>query len=362
MTTGRGVDVARLAPPFTRPRHAFSYVAAVALCLALPILNARLGLTREAVYSSLPNGAGNVAFIHREIFDRSDDIDVLFVGSSVLWAGVDAPLAERELSDSLGRRVNVVSFGTQFWGGEPYYFLVRDVLEHRRVKFVVLQTPTVVKEPDEVPNRWTHRYLRWQDTLPMGGAASAAARYALLVLAAPRNLLSVARHNRLEPAREDDGWLKEELGFSATPATPAQPFVRFHPDSPGAPPSTTTTSTSDSGAFARAGFGVAPYHLAFLRATVALLEARKVPFALLNVPTYDVRRSDRMVERVRWSELLGTNVDVIGFAPATLFRGMPDAQVRLLYYNPVHLNANGAEYFTRAFLPALLFEYRRDAR
>ena len=62
-------------------------------------------------------------------------------------------------------------------------------------------------------------------------------------------------------------------------------------------------------------------------------------------------------ERVCWPDILPAEVAMVGIPPAALFAGLSDEEVRKLFVNPLHLNHNGAEYFTSLIMPALFQLY-----
>ncbi|NJM53664.1 MAG: hypothetical protein HC846_09915 [Blastocatellia bacterium] len=77
---------------------------------------------------------GEYSFIKEEIFNKNEDIDILFLGGSIIWNAIDTPYVQKALSEKLGRPAKVVTFGFYFSSFDIPYTLVRDLLEKRRVK------------------------------------------------------------------------------------------------------------------------------------------------------------------------------------------------------------------------------------
>src|SRR6185369_7920682 len=97
---------------------------------------------REAAWSGVPTCEGPFSHIQQGVFEEKGDIDLLFIGSSFLWAGIDTPQVERAQSAQLGRKATVLTLGSNWWGEDLTYFLLRDLLARRRVKMVVFSMPT----------------------------------------------------------------------------------------------------------------------------------------------------------------------------------------------------------------------------
>jgi hypothetical protein len=55
-----------------------------------------------------------------------------------------------------------------------------------------------------------------------------------------------------------------------------------------------------------------------------------------------------------WQQVFGGDTPVLAVRPNELFSALRADDVPQLYYELVHFNRNGAEYFTRALIPGLL--------
>jgi hypothetical protein len=99
-----------------------------------------------------------------------------------------------------------------------------------------------------------------------------------------------------------------------------------------------------------------PYHQYYLRKIVDLLRQERVPLTFLNIPQFSERKNVGVTERENWPATLQVDVPLVGIAPAELFTGLSDDQIRFMYYDE-HMNVNGSEFFTRAVAPAILKIY-----
>jgi hypothetical protein len=95
------------------------------------------------------------------------------------------------------------------------------------------------------------------------------------------------------------------------------------------------------------------YQTHFAKLNSALLEKYDVPAVVLHIPQANEIDADVVEERLNWIEELGIEGNMVGIPPTRLFAGMSEAEIERFFLND-HLNENGAIYFTRAVMPALL--------
>jgi hypothetical protein len=346
--TGEGFP----APPFGGTGSTAGFGLMVAGLLVLPLVLAAFGVpTRANVYDEVPTRSGPFAHYRRQIFEETSDLDLVFVGSSLLWAGIDTPLVKARLSESLGRECRVVSLGYNWQGDDLTYTLLSDLLARRKVGLVVT-TFTTIEAPRDGPHSQSFRWLDVPHLGAIAGGLSWGQRVALYgesVLGAPRHVLTLARPNRrtVVPGGATLGALQVREGYLGAA------FRRYD----GAPPvldaDALILSPATRERFRFSDAGVGPYEAHFVRSIGRLLHERGVKAAVLSFPLERAKRDRWVSERADWSGMLGGDVAMIGVPPAELFRDLDDETVRLLYYNQ-HLNVNGSRFFTQAVLPAIL--------
>jgi hypothetical protein len=344
----------RIAAPLRSTRQAALFCALLAALLGLPAVLSALGLySRRDAYQEMPQGAGPYAFIEVQVLDERSDVDVLLIGPSVLWMGVDAPLLAAELERREGRPVNVLTFGYKYPGLDVAYAMLRDALAHRRVRTLVM-TLLHRSEDDHDPHPWSYHFLPWGEDPAMTrglGARDQLALYAESVLGAPRHLLSFVRANPDKadhPLERTRGANLQETGFRGAPYRP----LRLDP--PAVPVETLVYSPASADRFAFDQQPWTPYQAHFLDLIVDLVRTHGIRLIALHVPQWTERASRVVEERFDWSAALGVGASIVGVPPAVLFAGLSEDEIERLYADTRHFNASGAALFTRAVAPALL--------
>jgi hypothetical protein len=338
-----------------------SFVLLIAFALCLPALLSRSGaVTRQRSYELMPEQHGAYSFVRSQIFEDGSDIDILFVGSSIQWNAIDTPQVQAALSDTLGRKANVVSFGFNFNGIDIPYAELRDVLERRRVRLVIFSIPRLPF--NDGPNATAYKFLGPGDD--EGATAGLpfryrSALYAGAVLRSPHDLLRIVESIETEPSKyaADLGANKETLGMGRK----SSKFVRFVPASPRLPVRDLLLSDTTREHFEFTNESLPPYQEHYLDEIAKLLHRCGTPLAMINVPQYNERSSTKVIERQDWARRLGSDVPLIGVPPATLFEGLSPDEVEKLHCDIYHFNKNGNEFFTRTVLPAILHVYDTHA-
>ena len=352
-----------LRPAFSSVRQAFCFLALVGAILLLPEMISWSGLlNRRDSYEQMTESHGAYSFVAHEIFDRSEDIDILFLGSSVLFAGVNTPQVQQALSRDLGRVAQVVTFGHYFNSIDVLYMQLRDALERRRVRMVVLSIPRMPYT--DGPSTMGCRFIRHSEVgelvqrLPLNYRA---ALYACGILRAPRDLLSIIRGtgSPIYPSSfaANLGMDKAEIGSGRDPRT----FAKFIPIPPSFPTERMILSRRNPEQFRSVHDEVPFYQKLFLEQIVDLCRRKQVALVMLNIPQHAERHSDQVLERMDWKASFGDDVPVIGIPPTLLFSGLSEMDQERLRFDDAHFNANGSEFFTRAVLPAILEVYKTHA-
>ena len=107
----------KLRPAFSSRSATLSFIATVLLLVLLPLIITSTGrISRQNSYEIMTEEHGAYSFIRSEIFDNDEDIDILFLGSSIQWNAIDTPQVQVALSKAIGRKARVVSFGFNFNG------------------------------------------------------------------------------------------------------------------------------------------------------------------------------------------------------------------------------------------------------
>lgn len=351
-------------PPFTVRWQAYGFALVLAFLLLLPAgLSGSSLVRRQDVYQRIPDRFGAFSYIGHQIYDESSDIDILFLGSSVLWFGVDTPFVQDELSRQLGGPANVITFGSVWRGEELNYILLNEVLQRRRVRMLVVTMP-LSHQTTDLPHPQSFRWL------PYGGNDAAwrglpfrlrLALYGEQVLGAPRHLLGLIRSDSQEKSNYYHtlmllkGTYRMELGHFG------EPFVLQKTKPPDLSAVSMIYSPETKLSFKFTQQPLSSYQMHFLRLTTELARRYNLTVAILNVPLSRQRHDTAVEERMNWSEVFGLEMPIIGVPPATLFQGMTDLEINRCFFDE-HMNVNGSDLFTQTVTPAILAVYETHAR
>lgn len=347
-------------PAFSSLRQAAAFAVLLAACLATPLaLHALKRPVRAEAWSSVPTNAGPIAYLQHEVFEETGDIDLLFLGSSLVWAGIDTPLVERALSRQLGRKATVLSLASNWRGEDLTYFLFRDLLAHRRVDMVVSSMAPTAADEEWAPHRCSAYWYTDDDAAVRAGLPlrNRLQLFAEQVLGGPRHLLTLLRPDRLERSRF--GAIRGAGRFRL--ALPGQRFARLHLPAPSVPADDLIYSDRTRARFRFADVPLTAYQEHFVRLRAQVARAHGVRMAVVNIPLRPepgTPLADVIDERLDPSILYGPGTPLVGVSPQVLFGGLDQATIDAHHYD-LHLNLNGAERFTRTILPGLLAIYAR---
>ncbi|HTR43497.1 MAG TPA: hypothetical protein VMH87_17940 [Pseudomonadales bacterium] len=361
-------------PAFSSTRQAAGFVLLLlALLLAPALAGKKILPSREAIYSSIWWENGDFPYMDGEIFREKSDLDIVFMGSSHIWAAFDAPYVQDQLGKQLGRPAVVRTFG---WGGAGYdeiYFVAQDLLEHRRVRLLVIDDD--FNESDQ-PHMLAPRMFRFGDNaLALDGLSPSvqAAYYFGSIMGLPRNLLALVHTNLPADMNATNYWqtrshavnfadnlgaFTARAGYRITPASEPDPFVNYTPDT-GVQPSAVcigSPATQTNFLFFENRRFPPFTQLHFIQKLDELALKHGCKLVVVHIPTFEERRATYISMPEAWHRLQ-PNVTTVGIAPATLFQGLTDDQIRELYSDDVHLNENGQKYFTTVMTPTLLKLY-----
>jgi hypothetical protein len=346
-------------------RHAAALLVAILIPLLLPaILPAGAQASRRELYSSAGWPLGPYAWIEQQVFEERSRIDLLFAGSSHVWAGIDNPALQAEMAHARHGSAVVRTVGWPRSGYDIVYFVVKDLLAHRKVKALVLYDEVAQDDVQAAAHHW-FRYADEPKALSGIPFHDAAALYAASVLGMPRNVLSLLRSNgepdpapltksiweggmhRADLFPERLGALTAHISYGYDPT-----FVAFAP--PPAIARAEIYSAATSAHFRFTETAIPLYQRVFLERIATLAKEHDTTLVFLDIPTFTERKNQTSSEQLCWPRELPGRVRVVGVSPADLFAGLSDNQVQRLYFDEGHFNANGQRFFTEAVASALI--------
>jgi hypothetical protein len=364
-----------MAPAFSSTKQAASFTLLLLVLLLLPVLVGKRWLPpREECYSALTWRYCATEWVHQQIFEEKSDIDIAFVGSSRMWAGIDTAYVQKELSKKLGREAVVRTIAWAWLGCDANYFITKDLLEHRKVKMMVFDDEY---RGDNAPHAAAAHWFRYGDDasaiagMPLRVQMS---YYFAAILGMPRNLLSLVRRNdpAVLPKYDDFHWAdfyhspnsKDHLGalIGHHWDVAGQPFSDYTPSMEPPSSAVVTYSAATKDRFRFSAEPITPWQVELVRefAGLAADHGTKLVFVHLTPSTSDDEvHSPVIQERVNWAEALDHSVTMIGVPPAQLYAGMKNDDIEKLFISPdhFHYNKNGQEFFTRVITPTLLELY-----
>jgi hypothetical protein len=355
-------------PAFSSTRAAVGFgVLLLALLLAPLLLRKSFLPSRENLYSTAGWEYGAYPYLQEQIFHEQGDIDIAFMGTSTMWFALYTPHVQQVLSERLGRPAIVRTLCWDWPGADAFYFIAKDLLEHRKVRMIVFCDP--MPGAPNAAHKMAAHWFRWAENecdlkgiRPKAGVSF----YGAAIQGIPRNLLGFARSELPAILSEKINWSAGERDFPKA-ANPAEHLgaltVRFRMDKPfeayvpPVPAELRFQNALSSSHFEPSGAWVSPMQIIFLRKLAALATEHEVKFAYLHVPLSTEMHATQYRETVWWPDFFGKDLPMIGIPPALLFAGLSDEEILKMYYEYRHLNENGQKYFTPIITPALIQVY-----
>jgi hypothetical protein len=366
-------------PAFASTKSAAAFALLLLVLLALPVVMGKNLLPpRDEVYASQSFNIAPFPWLRQQIFHEKGDIDIAFVGSSHMLHAIDTPYVQQKLTEKLGRPAVVRSI---CWGGAGFdilYLITKDLVTHRRVHLLIFYDEDGGKGRNPViPVLF--RYADNVDALAGLPVADKGILYLASIVGMPRNLLMLfrqeipaemfsAKPNEIEkffnapnPALRL-GTVAGRLGYtsSLSYADGFSDFIRYTP-----PVTSSQVASGDfigyepsnQSEFNFSNPALPTWQVCFARKFAAVAQANGCQLVLLHLPSVEQMRSQVICEREFWPQVMQARMFVAGIPEAKLFAGLSNEEVYKLYFNPVHLNQNGQEYFTKCITPGLLKIY-----
>ena len=359
-----------MAPAFSSSRQAAAFGLMLVVLLSMPVLLAKVqSRDRRDVYPTIAWKYGAYPWFQQQIFAETGDVDMAFLGASHMLNNVDAPYVKSELSQHIGRDATVFTLGWPWPGYDAMYFIARDLLEHRRVRILVIDD--VNRSPDRphpIASRW---YRYGENTADLEGLpfASRMRLYSSAVLGTPRHILSLFRTNLLEdPAHcKENYWNKyyhspniaQNLGTHRAQISYGMSSNFSHRSGQGSasPSDVILYSAETDKSFKFTGPKTRGYQLHFLRRLTRLCQDHGTHLVMLHEPSLSDRSEESIFERECWPETLGAPIDIVGISTPRLLAGIPEDDVKKYFYDNAHFNENGQKLFTPLISPSLLEIY-----
>lgn len=287
-------------------------------------------------------GSRNLSRATWERFDRSSDsFEVVYLGCSYEWYGINPRVVDVEVARLGGRRINSLNLSSSAASVVTNYLLARRVVESGRLpKLVYLDISPDATDVSQ--HHWLRHGLRSLGEardLPIAASVGSDAFLETLLcsmfrsysrwddagIAVGRAVLAAPLHPKLKMRFDDRGWA-EWIGGERELRQPPGPPAIPHPGS---------------------GLGTSPKldaNAVALRRTVELFTAAGVEVRLLEMPMASVAapwdRHDGNEAYRNWIRTAAASLDVSTVRPPEGL--MVDSD----FFDPVHLNSRGAVKFS----------------
>jgi len=343
-------------PALRSDTSALCLASLLALILLLPVLLLWGGLPpRSEAYKSMSTASATVGTVIQAIYQSPPEGDIVFLGSSLVSAGISQSTVSLALSEHLHRDVSVQVLAVNWPGLDVQYFMLRDYLNAHKAHLLVWNLPEPHSRAYEYPQIQAYRWMRfgeYSDALRGLPINYRLALYGEAVIGAPRQFLSVLRPNlirdegtAIDPKLARSGYLGAQfIQDNSLPKSPANEAMLVSLNSPD---------------IAVKGPAPGPYQMHFAKLIVKLAKQHNCRVVLLHIPL-DAEFNDTSIPELSdWRAELGPDLTMIGAPASRLFSGMDHSHFDR-FYRDAHLNENGTHYFTQAILPALLHSYNES--
>lgn len=328
---------------------ALGFLSLLVLLLLSPVLVSWIGLPpRSEAYKSISTSAGTAGLVVQAIEHSPPQSDIVFLGSSIVTAGISQSTLRAALSAHLHREPNVQVLAMNWPGLDVQYFMLRDYLEAHRARLIVWNLPEPHERAYEYPHiqayRWI-RYAEYSDALEGLAWNSRVALYGEMVIGAPRQFLSRLRPNQTGEEGKELPLVLAHSGYKGTsfiqddlrPVSRSN-FAQLLP--------------LNSPELEIEGPAPGPYQMHFARLIVGLAKSHNCHMVLLHVPLDTEFQHSSIPELADWENELGRGLSMIAVPSSELFGNMDRAHFDH-FYRDAHLNENGSLYYTVSILPAL---------
>jgi len=357
-------------PAFSSNWQKALFVLTLALVLASPLLAGRRVLPpREEIYSAAAWGLGAFPYLQDQIFHETNDIDIAFMGSSIMWWGIDTPQVQAALAQSTGRPAVVRSLCWNWNGLDAFYFIAQDLLEHRRVRMLVFNdmSPAWTDTAHAQALHWFRYADNAGDLAGLDGRAKASF-YTSTILGLPRSLIGALRPDLGVTSDGEISWGEyshvanpaRQLGSLSQRHSMFAPFADFTPVVRLDAAAVRVGSAANRTGFVFSSKRPPAAQVCFARKIAELARKHGTKLVYLHLPRVAELDSAVIPENADWPELFPPDLTLAGVPANRLFAGLSREQCLKLYCDFWHFNQNGQKYFTAVMTPTLVQLYEKQ--
>lgn len=327
-----------------------------------------LTVPKSSVYHSIWNYNVPGAHLYQETFVDKKPVDILFIGASTLWDGIRPNIISAALKKNFQHEPVVFSFGFLWQNIDQTYLLLRNIVEKRKIKMVVISTafPDIVLNESHIK---IFKFISWKRDASMYQGLPFSTMlniYAETVLGAPRQLWSQMQSNMSEQKFKttiDNDIYHQTSGYRSHKKTVYNrnnPYRDIMVTPPSIDKSNMIYTTKSKKIFTFSGKPLTQYELHFYKKITKLLKEHDIHQVFLRIPAYKERNNKSILLRVNWPVSVNNqSADIVSVIPQSLFHGLTLDMIQQLYYDQDHFNDNGSLMFTKTIAPAIVKIYQK---
>lgn len=333
--------------------------------LIWPLIVSVLPLNKAKLYQGMPAIYGNYRYIGEQL-EKPEPIDVLLVGASGMWTGIDTQVLKQDLMSVLGREPVIVNASNNWRGEENYLAVAKAFLRARDVKLLILtETDSGHTHPHELAKYWWveggfgRQGLSNQERQNLQGVS---------MLGMGRVIWSTffGGHNRdiairwrgaHERYSNLDGYSPGLRGWHShfEPDVKDRPFVdNINWKLPTLDVDQMFYKGQEKGFFRHYRADYLPYHALIQKELSDTLQASGSKFMTVRLPTHFEKDGPDYYAYIRkMPSGFERDWPVISVPQTELFPDASFDEMKNFYGNESHFNAPGARHFTKVISPAV---------
>jgi hypothetical protein len=344
-------------PAFSGTGHLVVWIAALAAILLSPILTALI-VSPETRYLVMSKRVGPSDWHTNQVLKETRPLDILVLGNSRMLTAIDHAALREEVHTPDGP-LRSETIAARFNGYDLTYTFLKDFFKHRHARLVVINYPDI-PQIDNHPGQKYIRILGQPDPgMDIKSPGLAITDYAEMALIGPRlALASIIRPGSLSRQgyrmmdfpdfEETRGSITPDEGYQQDKTSPRAAFAQY--DSPEKPQPAIIISPGEPlpPGVVLTDTALTPIESAYLPAIKTLCEKNDAVLAFMMLP---MATSQGPIEIS--SQVLALGVPIMAASPESMFGKIPLERIKENYFDPLHLNSNGARRSSRVFGPAL---------
>ena len=293
-----------------------------------------------------------------QVLKDTRPLDILVLGNSRMLTAIDHAALREDVHTPDGP-LRSETIAARFNGYDLTYTFLKDFFTHRHARLVVINYPDIAQIDNHPGEKYLRRLGQSDPGLNIKRPGLAITDYAEMALIGPRlALASIVRpgsltrqgYRTMEDAPDFEqtrGSYIPDEGYQENKSSPRAAFARY--DSPDKPQSAIIITP---GAPLPPGVVLTDKPLtsiesAYLPAIEKLCEENGAILAFMMLP---MATSQGPIEIS--SQVLALGAPIVAASPESMFGKIPAERIKENYFDPLHLNSNGARRSAQVFGPA----------